>query len=96
MEQQSSPKFSKFKSPKKNGKIFHARHFISFFRGHYSAESLAGSFGIMPGPTLRRNLNSRNTDTCSDVAGPSSSGSGDLFELSNRSNSTYLYYFSRY
>ena len=26
--------------------------------------------------------------TCSDVAGPSSSGSGDLFELSDRSNET--------
>ena len=32
------------------------------------------------------NLNGRNTDMCSDVAGPSSSGSGDLFELSERSN----------
>ena len=34
------------------------------------------------------NLNSSNADICSDVAGPSSSGSGDLFELSDRSNNT--------
>ena len=31
------------------------------------------------------NLNSRNADLCSDVAGPSISGLGDLFELSNGS-----------
>ena len=30
------------------------------------------------------NLNSSNTDMCPDVAGPSSSGSGDLFEVSYR------------
>ena len=30
------------------------------------------------------NLNGRNAGTCSDVAGPSSSGSGDFFELSYR------------
>ena len=27
------------------------------------------------------NLNGRNANMCSDVAGPSSSGSGDFFEL---------------
>ena len=32
------------------------------------------------------NLNGRNDDMCSDVAGPSSSSSGDLFEISDRSN----------
>ena len=31
------------------------------------------------------NLNGSNADMCSDVAGPSISGSGDLFELSDRS-----------
>ena len=31
------------------------------------------------------NLNGSNADICSDVAGPSSSGSGDLFEPSDRS-----------
>ena len=31
------------------------------------------------------NLNGRNADTCSDVARPSRNGSGDLFELSERS-----------
>ena len=31
------------------------------------------------------NLNDSNTYKCSDVTGPSSSGSGDLFELSDRS-----------
>ena len=30
------------------------------------------------------NLNCSNADMCSGVAGPSSSGSGDLFELSDR------------
>ena len=30
-------------------------------------------------------LNGSNADRCSDVAGPSSSGMGDLFELSDRS-----------
>ena len=30
------------------------------------------------------NLNGSNPDMCSDVAEPSSSGSGDLFELSDR------------
>ena len=39
------------------------------------------------------NLNGSNFDICSDVAGPSSSGSGDVFELSDRSNTTYFYYF---
>ena len=29
------------------------------------------------------NLNGRNVDMCPDVAGPSGSGSGDLFELSD-------------
>ena len=41
-------------------------------------------------------LYGRNADMCSDVAGPSSSGSGDLFELSDRSNTTYFYYFPHY
>ena len=36
------------------------------------------------------NLNGRNVDLCFDVAGPSSSGSGNLFELSERSNTTYF------
>ena len=31
------------------------------------------------------NLNGSNADMCSDVAGPSISGSGDLFKLSDRS-----------
>ena len=39
------------------------------------------------------NLNARNANMYSDVAGPSSSGSGDLFELSGRSNTTCFYYF---
>ena len=34
------------------------------------------------------NLNGSNADKCSNVAGPSSSGSGDLFELSDRSHET--------
>ena len=34
------------------------------------------------------NLNGSNVDMCSDVAEPSISGSGDLFELSDRSNKT--------
>ena len=38
------------------------------------------------------NLNGRNTDMCSDVAEPPSGGTGDLFELSGRSNTTYFYY----
>ena len=42
------------------------------------------------------NLNGSNAYMCSDVAGPSSSGSGDLFELSERSNTTYFYYFLHY
>ena len=42
------------------------------------------------------NLNDRNADMCSDVAGPSSTGSEDLFELSDRSNTTYFYYFPHY
>ena len=33
-------------------------------------------------------LNGSNANMCSDVAGPSSSGSGDLFELSDRWNKT--------
>ena len=33
------------------------------------------------------NLNGSNANMCSDVAEPSSSGSGDLFELSDRSRS---------
>ena len=31
--------------------------------------------------------------TCVLMAGQSSSGSGDLFKLSDRSNTTYFYYF---
>ena len=37
------------------------------------------------------NLNGSNADISSDVAGPSRSGSGDMFELSDRSNKTYIY-----
>ena len=40
------------------------------------------------------NLNGTNADLCSDVAGPSSSGSGDLFEPSERSNETIILLFS--
>ena len=36
------------------------------------------------------NLNGSNADMCSDEAGPSSSGSGDLFELSDSSGSRTL------
>ena len=39
------------------------------------------------------NLKGSNTDLCSDVAGSSSSGSGDLFELSDRSNETVILLF---
>ena len=39
------------------------------------------------------NLNASNADMCSDVAGPSCSGSGDLFELSDRSNETIILLF---
>ena len=42
------------------------------------------------------NLNGSNAYMCSDVAGPLSSGSGDLFELSERSNTTFFYYFPHY
>ena len=35
-------------------------------------------------------LNGSNADMCSDVPGPSSSGLGDLFELSDRSSKTDL------
>ena len=42
------------------------------------------------------NLNGRNANMCSDVAGPSNSCSWDLFELSGRSNITYFYYFCHY
>ena len=34
------------------------------------------------------NVNGSNADMCSDMAGPSSSGSGGLFEFSDRSNTT--------
>ena len=40
------------------------------------------------------NLNGSNADMCSDVTGPWSSGSGDLFELSDRSNETIILLFS--
>ena len=43
--------------------------------------------------TEEGNLNYSNAYMCSDVAGPASNRSGDLFELSNRSNTTYFYYF---
>ena len=33
------------------------------------------------------NLNDSNADMCSDVAGPSSSGTGDLFDLGSSSRS---------
>ena len=43
------------------------------------------------------NLNGSHADMCSDVTGRSSSGSGDLFELSDRSNTTYFkFYFPHY
>ena len=35
-----------------------------------------------------RNLIDSNADMCSNVGGPSSNGSGDLFELSDKSNKT--------
>ena len=41
------------------------------------------------------NLNGSNADMCFDVAGPTSSGSGDFFELSDTSRSdifTVLHY----
>ena len=38
----------------------------------------------------------RNADMCSDVAGASSSSSGDLFGLSDRSNTTFFNYFPHY
>ena len=41
-----------------------------------------------------RNLNGSNADMCFDVAEPSSRDSGDLFELSDRSN-VLFYYFPR-
>ena len=39
------------------------------------------------------NLNGSNPDVCSDVAGPSSSGSSNLFELSDKSNETIIILF---
>ena len=42
------------------------------------------------------NFNGRNADMCSDLTGPPSSGSGDLFDLSDKSNTTYFYYFLYY
>ena len=39
------------------------------------------------------NLNGSNADMCCDAAGPSSSGSGDLFELSDRPNETIILLF---
>ena len=39
------------------------------------------------------NLNDNNADICSDVAGLSSSNSGDLFELLDRSNETIILLF---
>ena len=40
------------------------------------------------------NLNGSDVDMCSDVAGSSSSGSGDLFEPSDRSNETTILLFT--
>ena len=37
-----------------------------------------------------RIINGSNAEICSDVAGPSSSSSGDLFELLDRSNQTII------
>ena len=42
------------------------------------------------------NLNGSNAYMCSDAAGPSSGGSGDLFDISERSKTTYFYYFPHY
>ena len=42
------------------------------------------------------NLNSSNADMCSDVAGPSSSGSGDFFEPSDSQLKLLFYYFPHY
>ena len=39
------------------------------------------------------NLNGINTDVCFGVAGPSSNGSGDLFELTDRSNEAIILLF---
>ena len=39
------------------------------------------------------NLNGSNDDMCSDVAGPSSSGSSDSFELSDMSNEAIILLF---
>ena len=39
------------------------------------------------------NLNGIYAYVCSDVAKPSSSGSGDFFDLPDRSNTTYFYDF---
>ena len=41
------------------------------------------------------NLNGSNADMCSDVAGPSSRGSGDLFDFSDRSSQTNILLFLR-
>ena len=38
-------------------------------------------------------LNGSNADMCFDVAEPSSSGSGDLFEVSDRSNESFILLF---
>ena len=61
------------------------------------------TFCIMTSNTLAsyfpeaRNSNSSNADTCSDVAGPSSSGSGDLFCLTlDLALDPALYYFPNY
>ena len=40
------------------------------------------------------NLNGSDADMYSDVAGPSSSAPGDLFELSDRSNETFIFLFT--
>ena len=41
-------------------------------------------------------LNGSNAYMCSDVSGSPRRGSKDLFELSDRSNTTYFYYFLHY
>ena len=42
------------------------------------------------------NLNGSNADMCSDVVGPTSIGSGDLFELLDRSNESIVLLFPHY
>ena len=39
------------------------------------------------------NLSDSNAGMCSDMTEPSGSGTDDLYELSDRSNTSYFYYF---